>query len=146
MTALASEDAGPAPPVPDDVKLEVKIALGRAARSDELTRLAIPAPLTCPDCGGVLSQVKRRPPLRFRCQVGHAFNADALEVETRDAVAEAMRMAFRIVEERATLLDRMAADARQNGRKAAAAISEKNARECRHRAEVLQRAILEGHA
>jgi len=49
----------------------------------------------------VLSTLKMGQPLRFRCQVGHAFAADALAREQEGQVDEAMRVALRIIEERA---------------------------------------------
>src|SRR5436305_1951390 len=78
---LAREKAGAAPPVPAELKLEVEIAAGERIGSDSLLRIAEPASLTCPSCGGVLSMLKPSKPLRFRCQVGHAFTADVLAKE-----------------------------------------------------------------
>ena len=54
--------------------------------------------------------------MRFRCQVGHAFGADILAKEQEGQVDEALRVALRIIEERAELVQRMAADGRRNGR------------------------------
>jgi two-component system chemotaxis response regulator CheB len=73
---LTSNPAPPSPPPPDDVRLEVDIALGLPAGTDATNRLANPVALSCPACGGVLSQIRRSPPLRFRCQVGHAYTAE----------------------------------------------------------------------
>jgi two-component system chemotaxis response regulator CheB len=80
LTKLAAQEAGPDVPVPDDIKAEVAIALGRRSDTGVLTGFADPVALSCPGCGGVLSQIKR-PPHRFRCQVGHSYTAEALEVE-----------------------------------------------------------------
>lgn len=46
-------------------------------------------------------------PLRFRCQMGHACTADALASATEE-VDEAIRVAMRVMEERVTLVERMA--------------------------------------
>ena len=72
LKMLASEPRYSSPPPADDIRLEVDIALGRPVGTDDTHRLGNPVALSCPDCGGVLSQMRREPPLRFRCQVGHA--------------------------------------------------------------------------
>ena len=81
LKMLASEPRPSSPPPPDDVRLEVEIALGRPLGTEVLNQLADPVALSCPACGGVLSQIRSSPPLRFRCQVGHAYTAEAVAAE-----------------------------------------------------------------
>lgn len=142
LVKLTCETPGPRPEVPPDIKLEVDIALGRRVDSDVIGRIADAVPISCPSCGGVLSQMKSWPPLRFRCQVGHAFTSDALESENEGTVDEALRLALRIIEERTTLSQKMAEDARRSGLKAAAAANERRAKEGREYAETLRRVLL----
>jgi two-component system, chemotaxis family, protein-glutamate methylesterase/glutaminase len=144
LTRLVGEAAGPAVVVPDDIKLEVDIALGGRADTTVASRFADPVALTCPSCGGVLSQVKRGSPLRFRCQVGHAVTAEALASEQEGSVDDAVRMALRIIEERALLSAKLAEEARSSGRNLAAAGFEARARECRAYVETLRSSILRG--
>ena len=144
LAALVGKEVGPAPAVPPEVRLEVEIALGQRSDGAEIAKLAEPVPLSCPACGGVLSQIKQWPPLRFRCQVGHAYTAEALTTEKESAVDEAVRVALRIVEERAVLNEKMAADARRSGRHAAAAANNTRAEECRGYADILRRAVVQG--
>jgi two-component system, chemotaxis family, protein-glutamate methylesterase/glutaminase len=143
LTKLISEEAGPAVEVPEDIRTEVQIALGRKAAPDVLARFASPVPLSCPACGGVLSQVKRWPPLRFRCQVGHAYTAEALSTHKEGAVDEAMRVALRIMEERVVLTEKMAGDARRSGRDAAAASYEQRVGDCQTHIDTLRKALTE---
>jgi two-component system chemotaxis response regulator CheB len=114
LRTLAREPAEPGPATPDDIKLEIDIALGRPAGPVNISRLGRPTALTCPACGGVMSEIKQ-PPLRFRCQVGHAYSADVLAADQESAVDEAVRVALRIIEERLTLVEKMAVDARRSG-------------------------------
>jgi two-component system chemotaxis response regulator CheB len=107
-----------------------------------LSTIASPAALTCPSCGGVLSQMKAENPLRFRCQVGHAFNADVLAKEQESRIDEAMRVALRIIEERVELVRRMAQDARESGRSAVAEMYAARVDEYRGYADVIRRAVL----
>lgn len=130
-------------PTPPEVRLEVEIAAGERIGAESLTAIATPAALTCPACGGVLSEVKTGSPLRFRCQVGHAYTADALAKEQEGRVDEAMRVALRIIEERAELVTRMAADGRESGRLAVAKIYEARAAEYRAYADMIRRVMLQ---
>lgn len=142
LSELARETAGAVLPVPPELKLEVAIAAGDRINSELLGGIAEPAALTCPACGGVLSKVRDGKPLRFRCQVGHAYTADALAKEQEGRVDEALRIALRIIEERAELVHRMAADGRQSGRRAVAEMYDTRAAEYRHYAEVIRQAVL----
>lgn len=146
LSELARQEAGPAMPVPPDIRLEVAIAAGERVDTERVATIADPAPLTCPSCGGVLSQVRGGPPLRFRCQVGHAFTVDSLAKEQESRVDEALRVALRIIEERAELVARMAEDGRQAGRRAVAEMYEERAREYRVYADSLRAAVLRSFA
>ena len=141
LIELAGQEAGPAAPIPEDIKAEVGIALGRRSDPETLAKFSDPVAMTCPACGGVLSEVHRGPPLRFRCQVGHAYTADALAYERETATDEAVRVALRIMEEQALLGAKMADEARRSGRPAAASSYEKRVNENRAYVEILRRAI-----
>jgi len=142
LTTLLTEDVGTPPPVAADIRLEVEIALGRPLGSAEMLSLGDTVPLSCPACGGVLSQMRSGPVLRFRCQVGHAYTADTLTTEKESSVDEALRVAMRIMEERQVLMTKMVADARQRGFHQMATDLEADEAECRQRVEVLRRAVL----
>jgi two-component system chemotaxis response regulator CheB len=141
LVKLASEAAGPRTETPQDIRTEVEIALGRRSDSEVLAKFSHPVALSCPACGGVMSQIARRPPLRFRCQVGHSYTAEALATEKEGTVDEAVRVALRIMEERAVLTSKMADDARRSGRDAAANSYDQRVNESRAYAETLRQAI-----
>ena len=141
LAKLLEEEPGSAPPIPDAVFLEIDIALGRPCLTQDIDTFADPVPLSCPSCGGVLSQVRSRP-LRFRCQVGHAFTADILAQEQEGSLDEAMRVALRIVEERAQLVDRLARESDGAGRVHSARDFSRKAQELRQHADILRRAAL----
>jgi two-component system chemotaxis response regulator CheB len=142
LSDLARQAAGPAVPIPPEIRLEVDIAMGERIDSEILEKFADPAALTCPACGGVLSKVRSGNPLRFRCQVGHAYTADALAKEQEGRVDEALRIALRIIEERAELVTRMAEEGRESGRRSVAALYDERAREYRRYADTLRQAVL----
>lgn len=141
LEKLLAMEPGPALVPPEDIRLEVEIALGRPTGTDDATRLGDPVALSCPACGGVLSETRRTPPLRFRCQVGHAYSAGALVGEQVGSVDGALRVALRIVEERALLLRKMAEEARRSGLRWSAESFDRKARESREQVETLRDAI-----
>ncbi|ACL58662.1 chemotaxis protein CheB [Methylobacterium nodulans] len=142
LSDLVREKAGPRLPVPPEIRLEVDIAAGERVDSEVLRRFADPVALTCPHCSGVLSQVRGAKPLRFRCQVGHAVTAEVAAKEQEAAIDEALRVALRIIEERAELVQRMAEDGRAAGRLAIAEMYEERAIEYRRYADTIRRAVL----
>lgn len=143
LLRFAMEQAEPAGPVPKDILLEVQIALGARYNSDIAFQISTPAPITCPDCGGVLSEVNGSRPLRFRCQVGHAYTSKVLAQQQEGSVDEAMRVALRIIEERAELVGRMGRDAAEVGRTSMADMYQERATEYRRYAETLRSAVLQ---
>ena len=144
LAKLAREPAGPFVSVPSGLTLEVDIALGRASDTPTLMRIADPVALSCPSCGGVLSELRNKPPMRFRCQVGHAFTAEVLDQQKEGSTDEALRVALRIIEERATLTEKMATDSRGNGRHKSAAMLEARSKEFRRYAEVIRKGLIGG--
>jgi two-component system chemotaxis response regulator CheB len=141
LTVLVDSEAGPLLPLPPDLRLEVQIAAGARLGSDRLKLIATPSALSCPDCHGVLSETRDSHPLRYRCQIGHAYTAEVLASHNGE-VDEAIRIAMRVMEERVTLVERMALDARQTGRTAVAELYETRAEEYRRYATTLRDAAV----
>lgn len=141
MIRLVDTDPNEAVPCPDSLLLEVEIAAGTRLGSAVLRQIADPSPLSCPDCQGVLSEVRDERPLRYRCQIGHSYTAEILDSHF-DKVSEAMRIALRIMEERVTLVSRMARDARSTGRDAVAELYEGRAVEYGRYATILRDAAV----
>jgi len=141
LARLAGTDAGEGFPPPPGLALEVEIAAGARLGAAALRKIADPSALSCPECQGVLSEMRDERPLRYRCQIGHAQTAEVLAARTEE-VDEAMRIALRVMEERVTLVTRMAQDARATGRKAVAELYEARAEEYGRYAEILRTAAI----
>jgi two-component system chemotaxis response regulator CheB len=142
LTNIVSSKAGGAVKCPPSVALEVEIAGGSRLGAEALRTIADPSAMSCPDCHGVLSEVRDESPLRYRCQIGHAYTAEVLAARS-DEVDEAMRIALRVMEERVTLVTRMADDARATGRLAVAELYEARAEEYGRYATILRQAAIE---
>ncbi len=67
-----------------------------------------PSVFICPECGGLLWQVKQPEMMRFRCHVGHAYNASELLEGQTETLEAALWTAVRIFRERAVLARQMA--------------------------------------
>lgn len=142
LSDLVQQPPGPGMPVPPDIRLEVDIAAGERIDSQVLRRIADPVALTCPNCSGVLSAIRGSRPLRFRCQVGHGMTSEILAAEQENAVDEALRIALRVIEERAELVSRLSEEGRASGRRAVAELYAERATEYRGYADTLRRAVL----
>lgn len=144
ITRLVGTPAGPAHAPSRDLELEVEIATGLRVGSDRLRQIAEPAAMTCPHCQGALSEIKAAGPLRYRCQIGHAFTAEAVISAQEEGVEQALRIAMRMMEERTELVGRMAREARVSGRTAVAELYEARAAEYAEYAATLRRAATQG--
>jgi two-component system chemotaxis response regulator CheB len=99
------------------------------------------APFSCPDCGGVLTQVADDRLVRFRCRVGHAYTAEILLGSQDETIEQALYTALRALEERADLSLRIARRFRRHDLLERAAHSEVNAEHDLRQADVV-RALL----
>ncbi|HVG23176.1 MAG TPA: chemotaxis protein CheB [Thermoanaerobaculia bacterium] len=90
--------------VPDEVKIEVDIAKENKATDAGVLQLGDPSNYACPECHGVLLEMKERAPLRFRCHTGHAYTIESLASEMDEMIEESLWSAIRALEERALLM------------------------------------------
>ncbi|ACC85347.1 chemotaxis protein CheB [Nostoc punctiforme] len=99
----------PENPIPDKMEFESSIVqLDLEAVKNEADRPGKPSIFGCPDCGGILWELEEGNLLRFRCRTGHAFSAETLLATQSDKVEDALWIAFRALEEKASLSHRMA--------------------------------------
>jgi two-component system, chemotaxis family, protein-glutamate methylesterase/glutaminase len=80
-----------------------------------LEGIAKPSPLTCPECGGGLWEMKETKPLRYRCHTGHAYGARSLAHSQKESTEQSLWGAVRGLREREMLLRRMAGIAEATG-------------------------------
>ncbi|MBC6989534.1 MULTISPECIES: chemotaxis protein CheB [Hymenobacter] len=94
--------------IPEDIKLEAAIAERVVGTTQDVSKIGKLMPMTCPDCGGTLWEIKQGKVLRYRCHTGHAFTADSLYKLTQESLEESLWVALRMMEERKNLLISMA--------------------------------------
>ena len=139
LTQLSAEPAPPSPPTPLDIATEARIAEQEFTTvSDDTQAVASPTTLSCPECGGGLSEIHDGVVLRFRCQVGHAYSPDSMEEAQAEAIEKALWVALRTHEDRVELFRRLGNHATERGRNRLATNWDQQMQEARKNAELLR--------
>jgi two-component system chemotaxis response regulator CheB len=95
-------------PVPRDIRSEAEIAERVLSDVAQVNILGDQVPYNCPNCGGVLWEMKQPKVGRYRCHTGHSFTASALLTSQDERVEETLWISLRMFEERKNLLNKMA--------------------------------------
>jgi two-component system chemotaxis response regulator CheB len=151
LTQLAWQPPAPLRPVaaPPDTPVD---KMDQEARMAELDHDALhddnrpgqPSPYSCPDCGGVLWEIKEDDFMRYRCRVGHAFSPEAMLSAQDEVLEEALWTAMKTLEESARLSKRLSITEQQRGHDWLAKRFEEKESDARHRVEVIRRYLLRG--
>ena len=70
-----------------------------------------PSVFACPECHGVLWELKDNEMVRFRCRVGHSYGSESLSLELSHSAETALWAAMRALEEKAAMQKRVAESA-----------------------------------
>jgi two-component system chemotaxis response regulator CheB len=132
-------------PMPKDLEIETKIALGADAADLDVKQLGEISEFTCPDCHGTLVKLTNDKLLRFRCHTGHSFGGASLLAELTDSVEQSLWTAIRAVEERIRLLKHLAQHASHLEQREMISTLDRELQENERRADLLrQAAMLDG--
>lgn len=127
--------------VPPWIPVETKMNLTEQSSMEELDKIGHQSKLTCPECNGVLWEVKNPTKLRYRCHTGHSFTGEALDVAQNVAFEEAIWFAIRALHEKQRLLKRLADSAREGHRESTARDYDETASQAAQHAAVLQQLV-----
>jgi two-component system chemotaxis response regulator CheB len=100
--------------VPFDIIQETKIDQRVSTRVDDLSMFD-KSDINCPDCGGGLWITQKEHPPHYRCHVGHSFTERELLIRLAEAMESTFWTALRMMEERRTLLLKMARRDKERG-------------------------------
>jgi two-component system chemotaxis response regulator CheB len=117
LVQLVHQPAPDPSPVPLDTREEVD---GTSEVPMTGVVAGVESGLTCPECNGILREVREGEVLRFRCRVGHAYTSQTMLEVQGEAIERALWTAVRQLEERAVLIRKLAAAARMRGHDAVA--------------------------
>jgi two-component system, chemotaxis family, protein-glutamate methylesterase/glutaminase len=104
--------------MPESMDIEARIArqdLNSKQLLEAVEAIGSRSTYTCPECHGALWQVKDERLVRFRCYVGHAYNASTLLASQSERSEEALWSATRALEEAVTLTRQLAEEAQGLG-------------------------------
>ena len=109
LSVLVAQDVIAAPAVPAALLDEHTLTTGEAHEPMEtLDRIGKRSRIVCPECSGVLWELKGARPPRFRCHTGHAYTLNALEQAHCARTDQALWSALRALQERENLLRTLA--------------------------------------
>lgn len=133
-----------APQRPPPVLLREQAIFEGTEPMENLKAIGTPSQLTCPECGGTLSELQERRPLRFRCHTGHAYTARSLDSAQIEQTDHTLQASLRALHEREQLLRRVAGVARSLGDEAQAQAGLQQAARVRAQAARLAELMAEG--
>src|SRR5437879_5987358 len=93
--------------VPDAIRIEAEIAERVLSDVAQVGGLGGQIPYNCPNCGGILWEMKAAGLLRYRCHTGHSFTAKALLTSQTEKIEETLWISLRMFEERKNLLNNL---------------------------------------
>ncbi|MDB5045496.1 MAG: cheB [Deinococcus sp.] len=89
------------------VAIEISIARTAHAFRKGVMNFGLVTPQTCPECGGVLVQIKEGGFTRYRCHTGHAYTGDTLLLSVTEQTEDKLWVTMRALEEASMLLEHM---------------------------------------
>jgi two-component system, chemotaxis family, protein-glutamate methylesterase/glutaminase len=112
--------------------------------ADRHTQAGVPSTMSCPECHGVLWEVKDQKLVHFRCRVGHAYSAETLLAHQAENLEAALWTALRALEEHSALSKRLATRANSRGLSHSASSFTEQAMDAEHHASVIRNVLHNG--
>ena len=145
LVRLTSEAARDAPyHVPDTMAVEVKIAKQGDPLDAGVGRIGEPSAFSCPECHGVLLQLKEADRIRFRCHTGHAYSAESLLADIREQIEVQLWNAIRAMQEGDVLMRALAKHVDEVHAPADAQTLRERAEELHRQADTLRQMVTSG--
>ena len=139
LTATVEVDTAETP-VPESMEVEVEISKEQNPLEAGLLRIGEPSSFSCPECHGVLLQLREGGRIRFRCHTGHAYSMDSLLAAIGEGIEESLWIAVRALEEGELLLRGMGEHLQSHGSADAARLLDR-AREARQQSDVIRKIV-----
>jgi two-component system, chemotaxis family, protein-glutamate methylesterase/glutaminase len=124
------------------IEFESEIAELNMEAVENQSRPGTPSSYSCPDCGGTLWEITENGLLRFRCRTGHAFSGESLIAKQSDALENALWIALRALEEKASLARSMAQRLHKSSSVLSANKLEQNAQDAEQSATIIRDLLL----
>jgi two-component system, chemotaxis family, protein-glutamate methylesterase/glutaminase len=138
---LASQPSGAPVNVPPEVRYEVSVARGAAGSMSKMDRIGERSLFACPDCHGIMWELKDGDLIRYRCHVGHAYTAELMSLALDENLTRALASGLRALDERIALAQRLYKQAREAGRHVVTESWLRKIRDFEEEAQVLRNSI-----
>ena len=129
-------------PVSEKMDIEVGIAREDQGLEMGIMKLGDLSPYTCPECHGVLLQLKEGSLLRFRCHTGHAYSLNTLLAEVTQSIEESLWDGIRTIEASEMLMIHTAKHLREMNEHEAADLLLQKAEDAKRRADLVRQALM----
>jgi two-component system chemotaxis response regulator CheB len=128
--------------VSEKMDIEVGVAQQDNALELGIMKLGNLSPFTCPECHGVLLQLKEGNLIRFRCHTGHAYSLNALLAEVTQSIEESLWDGIRTIEASEILMTHTAKHLRDMNEHEAADLLLQKAEDAKRRANLVRQAVM----
>ena len=145
LTSEAPEEKG-VYQVPKEVEIEVNIAKEQKALDAGVLQLGEPSNYACPECHGVLLQMKEGTLFRFRCHTGHAYSVESLLTDITEKMDDALWNSIRAFEEGELFMRHMAEHLDHGDTDRSVESFLKRAEDTKRRANLMRQAAMNGAA
>jgi two-component system chemotaxis response regulator CheB len=142
LTTAAVEPAAHAM-VPEQIQVEVKIAMEHNPLDAGLERIGKPSDYACPECHGVLLELKDGARTKFRCHTGHAYSIASLLAAIAEGIEDSLWTAVRALEEGQLLMMRMAEHLQSSHNDGQAEQLIDRANEARNQSEAIRKLVMQ---
>ncbi|UQN10757.1 chemotaxis protein CheB [Deinococcus sp. QL22] len=123
------------------LSVELSIAKEDAGLESGILNHGPISPFTCPDCHGVMVQIKEGQLTRFRCHTGHAFTSGSLISGVRQMVEDSLWSAVRAMDEQVMLLEHLGKQLGETGQEEAAQRVQAERQQALQHRQVVRRVI-----
>jgi two-component system chemotaxis response regulator CheB len=125
-------------------KMDIEVGVAREDKGLEMgiIKLGDFSPYTCPECHGVLMQLKEGNLIRFRCHTGHAYSLNTLLTEVTQSIEETLWDGIRTIEASEMLMIHTAKHLREINEHEAADLLLQKAEDAKRRANLVRQAVM----
>jgi len=125
----------------EQIKKEIEIAAEENALQKGIFDYGKLTPYTCPECHGVLSQLKEGSLVRYRCHTGHAYSLDTLIQSITENIEDNLYNVLRSMDESIMLLNNIGDHLAEANQPKLAALYFQKAKEAEDRSQLVRKAI-----
>ena len=124
------------------MNIEVGVAQQDNGLDRGIMKLGELSPYTCPECHGVLLQLKEGSLIRFRCYTGHAYSLNTLLAEVTQSIEETLWDGIRTIEASEMLMTHMAEHLHEINEYEAADLLLQKVEDAKRRSNLVRQAVM----